>query len=70
MFMIELSKKTERFFGSEASGYECKRCRHVFAISGDLETLPPEFEARCPVCNEKGIYRRDEIQTLDAHTKQ
>jgi hypothetical protein len=56
--------------GQSIPGLVCHNCQSGIALAGDIRTLPVSFDATSPVCQQKGTYRSDEIQTLVAVRRQ
>jgi hypothetical protein len=50
--------------GFKTIGLVCRHCEQGFPVLDDPKAVPPEFEAECPHCLEKEMYRKDEIQNL------
>jgi hypothetical protein len=56
--------------GEKRPGVVCKSCSIGIAFAGKVDDLPDEFCVTCERCAQTEIYRKDEIQVLQAHTRQ
>ena len=56
--------------GEKRPGVVCKGCSIGIAFAGEVDDLPDEFSVTCERCEQTEIYRKDEIQVLQAHTRQ
>jgi hypothetical protein len=63
-------KSAEPPYGESVPGIVCPNCQTGMGLGGDVDGLPPSFEATCVNCGQTRIYQKAEIQSLLVVRKQ